>query len=51
MERTAVVRDDHILDIFGGHERVGRSLGRLRDILVLESRLSAEPLGPDDCLS
>jgi hypothetical protein len=51
MERTAVVRDDRILDVLGGLERAGRSLGRLRDILVLGSRLDAEPLGPDDCFS
>jgi hypothetical protein len=26
-ERTAVVRDDRILDVLGGPERAGRSLG------------------------
>jgi hypothetical protein len=50
-ERTAVVGDDRILDVLGGLERAGRSLGRLRDILVLGPRLGAEPLGPDVCLS
>jgi hypothetical protein len=50
-KRTAVVGDDCILDVLGGLERAGRSLGRLGDILVLGSRLGAEPLGPDDCLS
>jgi hypothetical protein len=51
MECTAVVGDDRIIDVFGGLERAGCSLGRLRDILVLISRLDAEPLRPDDCLS
>jgi hypothetical protein len=32
---TAVLRDDRILDILGGLERAGNSLGRLGDILVL----------------
>jgi hypothetical protein len=50
-ERTTVVRDDCILDVLGRLERAGRSLGRLGDILVLGSRLSAEPLRPDDCFS
>jgi hypothetical protein len=50
-ERTAVVRDDHILDVLGGLERAGRSLGQLGEILVLRSRLGAKPLRPDDCLS
>jgi hypothetical protein len=27
MERTTVIRDIHILDVFGGLERAGRSLG------------------------
>jgi hypothetical protein len=47
----AVVGDDHILDVLGRLERVGRPLGRLGHILVLGSRLDAEPLGPDDCFS
>jgi hypothetical protein len=51
MEHTTDVGDDRILDVLGGIERAGCSLGRLGDILVLGSRLSAEPLGPDDCLS
>jgi hypothetical protein len=42
---------DRILDILGGLKRVGRTLGRLRDILVLETRLGAEPLGTNDYLS
>jgi hypothetical protein len=46
-----VVGDDHILDVLGGLERAGRSLGRLGDIPVLGSRLDVEPLGSDDCLS
>jgi hypothetical protein len=50
-ECTAIVGDNYILDILGGLERAGRPLGRLGDILVLGSRLSAEPLEPDDCLS
>jgi hypothetical protein len=50
-ERTAIVGDDHILDVLGGLERAGCSLGRLGDILVIGSRLGVEPLGPDDCLS
>jgi hypothetical protein len=50
-ERTTIVGDDRILDVLGELERAGRSLGRLKDILVLGSRLGAEPLGPDDCLS
>jgi hypothetical protein len=49
-ECTAIVGDEHILDILGGLERAGRSLGRLGDILVLKSRLVEEPLKPDDCL-
>jgi hypothetical protein len=51
MERMTVVGDDHILDVLGGLERAGRSLGRLGDIPVLGSRLDVEPLGSDDCLS
>jgi hypothetical protein len=51
MERTTVIGDDRILDVLSELERAGRSLGRLGDILVLGSRLDAEPLGPDDCLS
>jgi hypothetical protein len=35
-----VVGDDHILDVLGGLERAGHSLGRLEDILVVGSRLS-----------
>jgi hypothetical protein len=50
-ERTAVVGDDRILDVIGGLERAGCSLGRLGDILVLGSRLDAEPLEPDDCFN
>jgi hypothetical protein len=50
-ERTTIIGDDCILDVLGGLKRAGRSLGRLGDILVLGSRLDAEPLGPDDCLS
>jgi hypothetical protein len=46
-ERTTVVGDDRILDILGGLERAGCTLGRLEDILVLGVRLSVEPLGPD----
>jgi hypothetical protein len=45
-ELAAIVGDDRILDILGGLERAGRSLGRLGDILVLGSRLGVEPLGP-----
>jgi hypothetical protein len=51
IERTAVVGDDHILDVLGGLERAGHTLGRLRDILVLGSRLGVEPLGLDGCFS
>jgi hypothetical protein len=51
VECTIIIRDDRILDVLGGLERAGRSLGRLGDILVLGSRLRVEPLGPDDCLS
>jgi hypothetical protein len=53
-ERTflfRIERDDHILDVLGGLERAGLSLGRLGDILVLGSRLDEDPLGPDDFLS
>jgi hypothetical protein len=50
-EHTTVVGDDCILDILGWLKRVGHSLGRLGDILVLGSRLGAESLRPDDCLS
>jgi hypothetical protein len=50
-ERTAVIGDDRILNVLGGLERAGRSLGRLRDILVLGLRLGAKPLGPDDWFS
>jgi hypothetical protein len=50
-ERTAVVGDDRIFDVLGGLERAGRTLGRLGDILVLGTRLSMEPLGPDGCFS
>jgi hypothetical protein len=39
-ERMTVVGDDHILDVLGGLERAGHSLGRLEDILVVGSRLS-----------
>jgi hypothetical protein len=46
-KRTAVVGDDRILDVLGRLERAGR----LGDILVFESRLGAEPLRPDGCLS
>jgi hypothetical protein len=41
-ECTAVVGDDCILDILGGLERAGRTLGRLGDILVLGSRLDVD---------
>jgi hypothetical protein len=51
MERIAVVEDHRILDVLGGLERAGHSLGRLGDIPVLRSRLDAEPLGSNDCLS
>jgi hypothetical protein len=34
-ERTTVVGDDRILDVLGGLERAGHSLGRLGDILIL----------------
>jgi hypothetical protein len=37
-ERTAGVGDDCILDILGGLERAGRTLGRLGDIMVLGAR-------------
>jgi hypothetical protein len=50
-EHTTVVKDDRILDVLGGLERAGRTLGRLGDILVLGSRLGVEPPGPDGCLS
>jgi hypothetical protein len=50
-ERTTVVGDSRILDVLGGLERAGRSLGRLGDILVLGRGLNVEPLGPDQCLS
>jgi hypothetical protein len=50
-ESTVVVEDDHILDILGGLERAGRTLGRLGDILVLGTRLSMESLGLDGCFS
>jgi hypothetical protein len=51
MERTAIVRNDRILDILGGLERAGRTLGRLEDILVLGARLGVEPLGSDGYFS
>jgi hypothetical protein len=38
-ERTAVVGDDRILDVLGGLERAGHTLGRLGDILVLRTGL------------
>jgi hypothetical protein len=41
-ECTTVVGDDRILDVLGGLERAGRTLGRLGDILVLGSRLDME---------
>jgi hypothetical protein len=50
-EFAAIVGDDRILDVLGGLERAGRTLGRLRDILVLGTRLSVEPLGLDGCFS
>jgi hypothetical protein len=50
-EHTAVVRNDRILDVLGGLERAGCTLGRLGDILVLGMRLGVEPLGPDGCFS
>jgi hypothetical protein len=50
-ESTAIVGDDRILDILGGLERAGRMLGRLGDVLVLGTRLSVEPRGPDGCFS
>jgi hypothetical protein len=50
-EHTTAYGDDRILDILDGLKRARRSLGRLGDILVLGSRLDAEPLGPVDCLS
>jgi hypothetical protein len=50
-ERTAIFGDGRILDVLGGLERAGHSLGRLGDILVLGWRLSVEPLGPDECFS
>jgi hypothetical protein len=50
-ERRDVVGDDRILDVLGRLERAGRMLGQLGDILVLGTRLGAEPLRPDDCLS
>jgi hypothetical protein len=50
-EHTTIVRDSRILDVLGGLERAGRSLGRLGDILVLGRGLGVEPLGPDQCLS
>jgi hypothetical protein len=50
-ERTAIIEGDHILDILGRLERAGRTLGRLSDLMVLKSRLAAEPLESDDCLS
>jgi hypothetical protein len=43
-ECTAIVGDGRILDVLGGLERAGCSLGRLGDILVLGWRLSVEPL-------
>jgi hypothetical protein len=49
MEHTAIARDDCILDVLGRLERASRSLGRLKDILVIGSRLGVEPLGPDEC--
>jgi hypothetical protein len=50
-ERTTIVGDGRILDVLGGLERAGRSLGRLGDILVLGWKLGVEPLRPDECLS
>jgi hypothetical protein len=50
-EFAAIVGDNRILDILGRLEGAGRTLGRLGDILVLGSRLSVEPLGPDGCFS
>jgi hypothetical protein len=50
-ELTAIVEDDRILDILGGLERAGRMLRRLGDVLVLGTRLSMEPRGPDSCFS
>jgi hypothetical protein len=43
-ERTTIVGDGRILDVLGGLERVGRSLGQLGDILVLGRGLGVEPL-------
>jgi hypothetical protein len=42
-ESTAVVRDDRILDILGGLEKAGRTLGQLGDILVLGTRVTTRP--------
>jgi hypothetical protein len=39
-EFAAIIGDDRILDVLGGLERAGRTLGRLGDILVLGMRLS-----------
>jgi hypothetical protein len=50
-ECTTIVGDDRILDVLGGLERAGSTLRRLRDILVLGSRLGVEPLEPDSCFS
>jgi hypothetical protein len=40
MERTTIIGDTYILDILGGLERAGHSLGRLGDVLVLGWRLA-----------
>jgi hypothetical protein len=45
----AVVGDDCILDVLGGLERAGPTLGCFEDIPVLGTRLGVEPLGPDGC--
>jgi hypothetical protein len=50
-EIAAIVGDDRILDILGRLERAGRTLERLRDVLVLETRLRVEPRGLDSCFS
>jgi hypothetical protein len=42
-EHAAIVKDGRILDILGGLERAGRSLGRLGDILVLGVRFGVKP--------
>jgi hypothetical protein len=50
-ERMTIVRDDHVLDVLGRLERASHSLGQLGDIPAIGSRLSVEPLQPDDCLN